>query len=89
MRVAPANQVEDMVARFLENRLGFRQFHTEFIDLFVRREAELPRADWVRWNGVYGWVCQAIPDPVDPAHRPHGVIGEEELRTRLRGLSPA
>jgi hypothetical protein len=36
------------------------------------------------WNVIYGWILTAIPDPVSGEDGARGVIGEAELRNRLR-----
>ena len=70
---------------FLAERDAFWSFHEEFI----ARWTHLPRdalgeAEREGWTEIYSWILTAIPDPVSPEDGARGVIGESELRERLR-----
>ena len=77
--------LQDLTGAFLAGEQPFWDFHEAFLDRWTRLPADaLKPQDREAWNGVYGWILSAIPDPVSPEDRARGVIGEAELRERMR-----
>lgn len=70
---------------FVDGRKSFWEFHEAFLERWTRlapdRRAEAAREGW---NEVYGWVLSAVADPVSEEDGVRGVVGEAELRNRLR-----
>ena len=78
-------ELRDITRGFLTGRDSFWDFHEAFLDRWARLPADaLKPQDRVAWNEVYGWILSSIPDPVSPEDRARGVIGETELRERMR-----
>lgn len=74
-----------LVQEFLEGERSFESFHEGFIARWTRLPPRaLTPAGRARWNDIYALILTARPDPLDPAHAAEGVIGESELRRRLR-----
>jgi hypothetical protein len=74
-----------LVRDFLAGQGSFWVFHQEYLT----RWTQLPPgvfsdAERAAWNEIYSWILTAIPDPVSPQDSARGVIGEAELRERLR-----
>lgn len=74
-----------LVQEFLEGERSFASFHEAFIARWTRLPPRaLTPSGRSRWNEVYALVLAARPDPLDPAFAADGVIGEAELRRRLK-----
>jgi hypothetical protein len=74
-----------LAREFVTERDSFWDFHEAFIDRWTRLPADaLKPQDRAAWNTIYGWLLSAIPDPVSHPDRDRGVIGEAELRERIR-----
>ena len=74
-----------LVKAFLGAKESFWGFHEEFL----ARWTHLPKnalapSEWEAWNEIYAWILTSIPDPVSVEDGSRGVIGEAELRDRLR-----
>jgi hypothetical protein len=81
-------ELRRLVRDFLAERESFWEFHEAFIARWTRLERDaLGEGERAGWNEVYGWILTAVPDPVAEEDASRGVIGEEELRRRLEGLS--
>jgi hypothetical protein len=74
-----------MVSAFLEKRESFWGFHEEFLTRWTHlpKDSLAPDEREV-WNEIYAWILTSIPDPVSLEDSVRGVIGEAELRERLR-----
>jgi hypothetical protein len=76
--------LRDLAREFLTRRDSFWDFHEAFLDRWTRLPPDaLKPQDRAAWNEIYGWILIAIPDPVSPADRARGVVGEAELRERM------
>jgi hypothetical protein len=66
----------------------FWPFWNAFMDHMdgFRPDRVLSPAGRATYDAVYDLVCRGAPDPVAPADRADGVIGEGELRARLRDV---
>ena len=70
---------------FLLEGKSFWGFHEEFLTRWTRLPPDaLSPSQREGWNEVYSWVLTSIPDPVSVEDAARGVIGEAELRDRLR-----
>jgi hypothetical protein len=74
-----------LVKAFLDEKESFWGFH----EAFLARWTHLPKnalaaSEREAWNEVYAWVLTSISDPVSVEDRGRGVLGEAELRDRLR-----
>jgi len=74
-----------LVRDFLGGRASFRAFHEAYIARWTRLPPKALRPEErSEWNEIYGWILSGVPDPVTPEDSARGVIGEAELRERLR-----
>ena len=78
-------ELRQELANHAAERESFWAFHEEFL----ARWTHLPKdafaeAERTGWQEIYSWILTAIPDPVSVEDRARGVIGEAELRDRLR-----
>jgi len=72
---------------FLAGRATMPDFQREFMGQYLRLPPHgLPQSEQPLWRSVYELLTRAAPDPIDPSARSQGVIGESELRARLREL---
>ena len=70
---------------FLAGQESFWDFHERFLDLWGRMPPGILKPqDREAWGKIYAWVLTSIPDPVSVADRARGVMGEGELRERMR-----
>ncbi len=74
-----------LVREFLAEKESFWGFH----EAFLARWTQLPKDalapdERQAWNEIYAWILTSIPDPVSVEDGARGVIGEAELRDRLR-----
>ena len=77
--------LRQLTGEFLNRRASFWDFHEAFLDRWTRLPPDaLKPQDRAAWNEIYSWILTAIPDPVSPADRARGVIGEAEMRERMR-----
>ncbi len=78
-------ELRRLAREFLAERESFWAFHEEFLAQWTHlpREA-FPESERAAWQEIYSWILTAIPDPVAVEDRARGVIGEAELRDRLR-----
>ncbi len=58
-----------LAQEFQDEQRSFGDFHEAFLS---------------RWTEIYSRVLTTLPDPVRDEDLEHGVIGEAELRRRLR-----
>ena len=80
-----ARELHRLARSFVTERESFRGFHEEFLTCWTRLPpAALSEKERKEWNEVYSWVLTSIPDPVSPEDGARGVIGETELRNRIR-----
>lgn len=78
-------ELRRLARSFLSGRDSFWGFHEEFLTCWTRLPPDaLPEAEREGWNEVYAWVLTSIPDPVSTEDGARGVIGETELKNRLR-----
>ena len=49
-------------------------------------EAELSPAGQLEYRALYDLVYESGADPISPAQRAEGIVGEAELRDRLRAV---
>jgi hypothetical protein len=78
-------ELRRLVRSFVEERESFWGFHEGFLTCWTRLPPDArSEAEPMGWNEIYAWVLIAIPDPVSVADGARGVIGETELRNRLR-----
>jgi hypothetical protein len=78
-------ELRRLVRDFLGDRESFWAFHEGFLARWTHLPGDaLREEERIGWNEVYAWILTAIPDPVSPEDRVRGVIGEGELRERLR-----
>jgi hypothetical protein len=74
-----------LVQAFLAGKETFWGFHEAFLDQWTRLPKDaLAPDEREAWNEIYGLILTAIPDPVSGEDGARGVIGEAELRERLR-----
>jgi hypothetical protein len=74
-----------LAQEFLDEQRSFGDFHEAFLSRWTRLSARaLVPAARARWNEIYALVLPTLPDPVREEDLEHGVIGEAELRRRLR-----
>jgi len=74
-----------MVREFLAERESFWAFHEEFLARWTHLPKDVfAEAERTGWQEIYSWILTAIPDPVPVEDHARGVIGEAELRDRLR-----
>jgi hypothetical protein len=72
---------------FLAGKEPMADFQREFMGQYLRlTPGALPEPERPLWRSVYELLTRAAPDPIDPSARSQGVIGEAELRARLRDL---
>lgn len=73
-----------LVRDYVNGQVPFWTFHNSFIEGFVR----LPERTrgWEPLSQAYRLVLVSAPDPVAPADRASGVIGDAELKVRLAAL---
>jgi hypothetical protein len=78
-------ELRRLARSFVEERESFWGFHEAFLTRWTRLDPEaLPAAERKGWNEIYAWILTSIPDPVSVEDGARGVIGESELRNRLR-----
>lgn len=74
-----------LAQEFRDEQRSFGEFHEAFLSRWTRLPARaLTPAARARWNEIYALVLTTLPDPVRDEDLEHGVIGEAELRRRLR-----
>jgi hypothetical protein len=78
-------ELHRLARAFVGEQESFWEFHEEFLTRWTRLPPDA-LAPPVRegWNQIYAWILTSIPDPVSPEDGARGVIGEAELRNRLR-----
>lgn len=80
-----ADELRRLTQSFLSSRESFWGFHEAFLTCWTRLPpGALSEPVRDRWNQIYGWILTAIPDPVSAEDGARGVIGEAELKNRLR-----
>lgn len=78
-------ELSRLARSFLGEEESFWGFHEGFLNCWTRLPpAARSEAARCGWNEIYAWVLRAIPDPVPAEDEARGVIGERELRSRLR-----
>ena len=78
-------ELRRLIDEFQDGRMPFEEFHNGFISCWTRMpERALAPEARERWNEVYGMVLTAVPDQMASHNFGRGVIGEAELRIRLR-----
>jgi len=77
-----AGDLERLVDGYLSGRQTFWDFYHAFMDTWV--DAELADEEVDRWEQAYEVVYMAAPDPVTSGDRGVGIVGEAELKSRLR-----
>ncbi len=74
-----------LVQEFQDEQRSFGDFHQAFLSRWIRLPARaLAPPARARWNEIYALVLTALPDTVRDEDLERGVIGEAELRRRLR-----
>jgi len=85
-------ELQRLARSFIGKEEPFWGFHEEFITRWTRMPVDgLSEEERKEWNEIYSWILTSIPDPVSVEDAARGVIGETELRERLRrrlALSP-
>lgn len=80
-----AREFQRLGRSFVTGQQSFWEFHEEFLTRWTRLTQDaLSEEERSEWNEIYGWVLTSIPDPVSAEDGARGVIGETELRDRLR-----
>jgi hypothetical protein len=80
-----ARELQRLCRSFVAGRQSFWEFHEEFLTRWTRLTQDaLSEEERREWNEIYSWVLTSIPDPVSAEDGDRGVIGETELRDRLR-----
>jgi hypothetical protein len=78
-------ELRRLTRAFLDERESFWGFHEGFLARWTRLPPNaLSATEHSGWNEIYAWILTAIPDPVSHEDGARGVIGEAELRNRLR-----
>ena len=76
-----ADDLEHIVDEYLAGALSFWDFWGAFMSIWGDGEFSEEEVD--RWDQVYEAVYMSQPDPVDPADRDVGIVGEAELKACL------
>jgi hypothetical protein len=77
-------EIEELTRRFIRGDLSFWPFWRKFMHLWVERCPDgLSLAQHDRWDRVYDLLYMGQPDPTPHAERAVGLIGEQELRSRV------
>ncbi len=78
-------ELERLAHSYAEAHQSFWDFHEGFLSCWTRLPPDaLSDAKRREWNEIYTWVLTSIPDPVSEEDGARGVIGEAELRSRIR-----
>ena len=78
-------ELRRLAQSFVGARESFWSFHEEFLTRWTRLPPDaLSEGEREGWNEIYSWVLTSIPDPVSAEDGARGVIGETELKNRLR-----
>ena len=80
----PASEIDLLIVRFVDGQ-PFTEFWRAFMQLYQDFDcAALTPEQLVRFDQLYEWVYMGQPDPTTDEDRAVGLIGEAELRSRLR-----
>lgn len=80
-----SKELRHLVREFVSERESFWGFHEGFLARWTRLPKDaIAEPERTGWNEIYGWILTAIPDPVSEEDAARGVIGEAELRARLK-----
>ena len=80
-----AKEFRRLTRAFLGEQESFWGFHEEFLARWTHLPPDaLSGGERAAWNEIYAWILTSIPDPVSAEDGARGVIGEAELRDRLR-----
>jgi hypothetical protein len=80
----PAAEIDFLVARFVSGQ-PFREFWATFMEFYAAfDDSVLSPGQRARYEQLYEWVYMGQPDPVSKDDRSVGLVGESELRSRLR-----
>ena len=80
----PASEIDSLIVRFVDGQ-PLTEFWTAFMQLYQDFDcAVLSAEQLVRFDQLYEWVYMGQPDPTTDEDRAVGLIGEAELRSRLR-----
>ena len=81
----PDRELLRIARAFLGERESFWGFHEAFLTCWTRLPPDArAAAEGEGWGEIYSWVLTSIPDPVSGEDGARGVIGETELKNRLR-----
>jgi hypothetical protein len=82
--VNPAAEIDSLVDRFVAGQpfsefwFAFMRFYVDFDDSVLSPEER------TRYEQLYEWVYMGQSDPTAKEDRAVGLVGESELRSRLR-----
>ena len=75
----PAAEIDSLITRFVAGQ-AFYDFWKPIDDSVLSPEQR------VRFEQLYEWVYMGQPDPTADAERELGLVGESEMRERLRNF---
>jgi hypothetical protein len=85
----PATEIDILIARFVDGQ-PFMGFWKSFMDFYVAfDDSVLSSEERVRFEQLYEWIYMGQPDPTPEDERSLGLLGESELRERLRDFRVA
>ena len=80
----PAAEIDSLVARFVDGQ-PFLEFWTAFMEFYAAfDDSVLSPEQRARYEQLYEWVYMGQSDPTAESERAAGLVGEQELRSRLR-----
>jgi hypothetical protein len=88
-RMNAGAEIDALVKRFVAGQ-PFGDFWQAFMDFYEAfDDSVLPPEQRVRFEHLYEWVYMGQADPTSDAERELGLVGESELRERLRDFRVA
>ena len=85
----PAAEIDSLITRFVAGQ-AFYDFWKAFMDFYEAfDDSVLSPEQRVRFEQLYEWVYMGQPDPTADAERELGLVGESEMRERLRNFRVA
>jgi hypothetical protein len=85
----PAAEIDSLITRFVAGQ-AFFDFWKAFMDFYEAfDDSVLSPEQRVRFEQLYELVYMGQPDPTAEADRELGLVGESELRERLRNFRVA
>ena len=82
----PAVEIDSLITRFVAGQ-AFYDFWKAFMDFYEAfDDSVLSPEQRGRFEQLYEWVYMGQPDPTADAERELGLVGESEMRERLRNF---